>query len=108
MSRKSGLVEEVVDELDLVGDLCTAEDGEERARRIVEHLVECLEFLVHEETSSALRKFNTSHRGVVAVSGTESVVHVDISELGEACAECLHGWFYRTDFLTKPEKLPLI
>ena len=46
-----GLVEEVVDELDLVSDLCTAEDGEERTRRIVEDLVECLEFLVHEEAS---------------------------------------------------------
>ena len=29
---------------------------------------------------------------MVAVSGTESVVHVDVSELGEACAEGLDGF----------------
>ena len=29
---------------------------------------------------------------MVAVSGTESVVHINVSELGEACAEGLHGF----------------
>ena len=92
-----GLVEEVVDELDLVSDLCTAEDGEERTRRIVQNLVEGLEFLVHEEASGALRKFNTCHGGVGTVSGTESVVDVNVGELGEACTEGLDGFLVGLD-----------
>ena len=68
------LVKEVVDELDLVGDLGTTEDGEEGALRLLEGLGEVLELLLDEETGGLLGEVDTDHGGVSTVSSAESVV----------------------------------
>lgn len=68
------LVEKVVDELDLVGDLCAAEDGEEGPGGGFEGFGEVIEFLLHEEAGGFLGKIDADHGGVGAVGGAESVV----------------------------------
>lgn len=68
------LVEEVVDELDLVGDLGTTEDGEEGTSGVLKGLAEVLELLLHEETRGLLGDLDTDHGGVSTVGSTEGVV----------------------------------
>lgn len=68
------LVKEVVDELDLVRDLGTAEDGEERSLRGLESLGKVVELLLHEETGSLLGQVNANHGRVSTVGSAESVV----------------------------------
>lgn len=103
------LLKEVVDQLDLVGDLGTAEDGEEGALGGLEGLGEVVELLLHEETGGLLGEVDSDHGGVSAVSSAESVVwetrvscqnfqktrkdiltDVDVTELGETLAELLN------------------
>ena len=83
------LVKHVVNELNLVGNLGTTEDGKERPLGALESLSEELELLLHEVASSTLGELNTDHGGVGTVGGTESVVDVDVTELGERGAELL-------------------
>lgn len=68
------LVEQVVDQLDLVGNLGTAENGEEGALGRLENLGEVLELLLHEETGGLDREVNANHGGVGAVGSAESIV----------------------------------
>lgn len=69
------LVKEVVDELNLVGDLGTTEDGEERTLGLLESLGEVLKLLLDEETGGFLGQVDTDHGGVSTVSSAESVVY---------------------------------
>lgn len=50
------LVEHVVDELDLVVDLGTAQDGEERTLGVRQHLGEVFQLLLNEKAGRALLK----------------------------------------------------
>ena len=68
------LAEKVVNELDLVRDLGTTEDGKERTLGLLESLGEVIELLLDEEAGSLLGEVDTNHGAVSAVSGTESVV----------------------------------
>jgi hypothetical protein len=68
------LGEKVVDQLDLVADLGTSEDGEEWALRALNGLGEVLELLLHEEAGGLLWGVNTDHGAVGAVGGSESIV----------------------------------
>lgn len=68
------LAEEVVNELNLVRDLGTTEDGKEGALGLLKSLSEVVELLLDEETGSLLGEVDTDHGAVGAVSGTESVV----------------------------------
>lgn len=70
------LVEQVVDELDLVRDLGTTENGKERSLRGLESLGEVVELLLHEETSSLLGQVNANHGRVSTVSSAESIVYL--------------------------------
>jgi len=83
------LVEQVVDQLDLVADLGTAEDGEEGTLGLLEGLGEVLELLLHEEAGSLLGEVNTDHGTVGTVGGAEGVVDEHVTERGEALAELL-------------------
>lgn len=69
------LVQQVVDELDLVRDLGTAEDGKEGALRRLESLGEVVELLFHEEASSLLGEVDTDHGRVGTVGGAKGVVY---------------------------------
>lgn len=68
------LVQQVVDELDLVRDLGTSEDGEEGTLRSFESLGKVVELLLHEETGSLLWEVDTDHGGVSTVGSTESII----------------------------------
>ena len=89
------LVEQGVDDLDLVGDLGAADDGDEGAVGVGDGLAEVGEFLLHEQAGGALAALlldevrDAFGGGVGAVCGTEGVVDVDVAELGELFGE---GW----------------
>ena len=68
------MVQHVLNELDLVGDLGTTEDGKERSLGALEDLRKVLELLLHEETGGSLGELNADHRGVGSVGGSEAVV----------------------------------
>jgi hypothetical protein len=74
-----GCFDEVADERDFVGDFGTAEDGEERAFRVVEDGGEGVEFLLHEEACD-FGQIDSDDGGVGAVGGAEGVAHEDIAE----------------------------
>jgi hypothetical protein len=59
-----GLLEQVVDEGNLVGDLGAAEDGEQRAGRGLDDLGEGLELGLHQETGGLQRQRHADHRAV--------------------------------------------
>lgn len=84
---RTHLVQHVIDELNLVGDLGTTKDGQERPLRALKRLREEVELLLDEETSSTLRELDANHGRVCTVSGTERVVHVDVAEVGESLTE---------------------
>lgn len=68
------LVKQVVDELDLVRDLGTAQNGKERSLRGLESLGEVVELLLHEETGGLLGQLNANHGRMSTVSSAESIV----------------------------------
>lgn len=81
------LVQHVVDQLNLVRDLGSTENGQEWPVRSLKSLGEELELLLDEETGSSLGEFDTDHAGVSTMGSTEGIVDVDITELGEALTE---------------------
>src|SRR5690606_11425114 len=89
------LVEQVLDQLDLVGDLGPAEDRQERPLGVLERLAEVLELLLHEQARGALGQVDADHRGVGAVGRTERVVDIHVAELGQRGAERLHVFGFR-------------
>ena len=76
------LVEHVLDKLDLVRDLGTAEDGKERSLGALENLGKVLELLLHEESGGSLRKLHANHRRVSSVSSAETGVSATQARLG--------------------------
>lgn len=94
------LIKHVLDQLDLIRDLGTTEDGKERTLRVLKSLGKVFEFLLHEETSSALGKIDTNHGRVSTVSGTESIVNIDIGKGSQRSAELLDGLSISLDLLT--------
>ena len=86
-NQRVDLVQHVLDQLNFVRDLGTTEDGQEGTFGVLEGLCEIFEFLLHEETGSTLGELNSDHTRVSTVSGTESIVDVDITELGETFPE---------------------
>jgi hypothetical protein len=84
-----GLVEQVVDQLDLVGDLGATEDRQQRPLRRFEHGREGRQLLVHQVAGRALGQLHAGHRRVVAVGGAKGIVDVDVGEPGQRSAEGL-------------------
>lgn len=68
------LAEQIVDELDLVRNLGTTEDGKEWSLRVLEGLGKVFELLLDEEARGLLGEVNTDHGAVSAVGGSESIV----------------------------------
>ena len=66
------LVEHVLNELNLVGNLGTTEDGQEGSLGRFEHLGKVLELLLHQEAGGTLGKLNADHGGVGSVGSTEA------------------------------------
>jgi len=68
------LGQQVVDQLDLVGHLGAAQDGQEGPRGVLKSLGEVLQLLLHEEAGSLLGQLDTNHGAVGTVGSAESVV----------------------------------
>lgn len=81
------LVQHVIDELNLVGNLGATEDSQERSLGALKRLREEVELFLDEETGSTLRKLNANHRRVCTMSRAERVVHVYVAEVGEPLTE---------------------
>ncbi len=83
-----GLLEQVVDDVDLVGDLGTAEDSDEGTLGIVQSLAHDAQFLLDEQASVGGQiGGNTGGGGVGAVHGAESVGDIDLSHVGQGLGE---------------------
>ena len=75
------LLEEVVDNVQLIGDLRTAEDGDERAGRIGQSLAHDGHFLLHEEAADRGQIVRHAGRGGMgAVRRAECIVHKDLRQ----------------------------
>lgn len=83
------LVKQVVDELDLVGDLGTTKDGQEGSLGVLQSLGEELELLGDKETGGSLGELNSNHGRVGSVGGSKGVVDVDVGERSQRLSELL-------------------
>ncbi len=85
------LVEQVVDHVDLAGDLRAADDGDKRPVGFGQHLAEEVELLLHQQAGGGLRDVmrDAFGGGVGAVRAAEGVVDVDVAERRELLGE---GW----------------
>ena len=83
------LGDQVLEHLDLVGDLGAAEERHERALRRAERLPEVLDLLDDEEAGRLLldERGHAGRRGVGAVGRAEGVVDVDVAERRQLAAE---------------------
>jgi hypothetical protein len=83
------IVEEVVDDADLVGDLGAADDGDEGLVGFGEGLAHVGELFLHEEAGGGFldEVGDAFGGGVGAVCAAEGVVDVDVAEGGELFAE---------------------
>lgn len=68
------LGQEVVDQLNLVRDLGTTQNGKEWSLGALQSLSEVVKLLLDQETGSLLGQLDTDHGAVGTVSGTESIV----------------------------------
>lgn len=93
------LVQHVLNQLDLVRNLCTTKNSKEGSFWTLEGFGEVLELLLHQETSGTLRELDADHTGVRSVSSSECVINVDIAELREALPESGHTGRISLDFL---------
>ena len=83
------LVQHVLDQLDLVGNLGSTENGQEWTRGVVESLVEVLQLLLEKEAGGSGLVAFAEHGGVSSVGSAEGVVDVDVAQLGKAGPELL-------------------
>ncbi len=79
----------MIDDLDFVGDLGSADDGDEGLDGIGDGLAEVGQLLFKQEAGGGLPDVmgDALGRGVGAVSGAEGVVDVEIAEAGEGFGE---------------------
>ncbi len=82
------LGQEVVDDLDLVGDLGAAEDGRERPLGCLEQLREHLDLALHQQPGVGRQELGDADgRGVRAMGRAEGVVDVDVGVRGQGGRE---------------------
>lgn len=66
--------DEVVNQLNLIGNFCTSKDGQERTLGFLEGFCKVFEFLLHEKSGSTEWKVNSDHGGVSTMSGAECII----------------------------------
>jgi hypothetical protein len=90
-AHRVGLGEQVLEDLDLVGDLRAADEGDEGPRGVAERLAEVLDLLLDQEPGRLLlhEPRHAGGRRVGAVGGAERVVHPDVGDRGELLRERL-------------------
>ena len=67
--------DEIVDQLDLIGDFGTSEDGQEGTFRVLEGFGKVVEFFLHEESGRTLREINPDHGRMSTVRSPKGVVY---------------------------------
>ena len=78
------LLDHVADDADLIGDLCAADDGNERMLRSFQSLADVVDFFFHEETGNNFHILSdTSVGSMAAVGYTESIVNSNVSEASQ-------------------------
>ena len=83
----------MIDHLDFVGDLCTAENDNKRPFGCLKFVAEKLQFALHQQTGCALTAASgddaghTGSGGVCTMGGTESVIREHVSIAGELPGE---------------------
>jgi hypothetical protein len=89
--QRVDLVEQVVDDVDLAGDLGAADDGDEGLLGSFEGFAEIGDFLFHQQAGDGgLEEVGDAFGGGVgAMRGAEGVVDVDLGQRGEGFGE---GW----------------
>lgn len=83
------LIHQILDQLDLVRDLGTSQDGKEGLLGLLKDLGKELELLLHQQTSGTDGEIDSDNGRMSTVSGSKGIVDVDITELGERGAELL-------------------
>mmetsp|Transcript_60433 Transcript_60433/g.74055 ORF Transcript_60433/g.74055 Transcript_60433/m.74055 type:complete len:209 (-) Transcript_60433:547-1173(-) len=76
-----GFVNQILNEFDLVVDLCTANDGDQRPCRGAQDLGEGLQLLLDQQTCDLLRKVAAHHRRVGSMCCPKGIIDVDITKL---------------------------
>ena len=79
-NNNNDLVQQTLDEQDLVAHFRTAQDGQPRLGRRVEHLAEGLELARHEEAGGPHLEALAQHRRVRAVRRPKRVVDIHVCE----------------------------
>ena len=91
--ERIALADEALDDADLVGDLRTAQDGDEGTHRVFHRAAEELQLLLDEEAADRDGSEAVLHDarggGVSAMRGAECVVDVDVAEVRELSAKLL-------------------
>ncbi len=87
--QRVDLVEQVIDHVDLAGDLGAADDGDEGLFRRFQRFAEIGDLLFHQQAGDGgLEEVGDAFcRGVGAVGGAEGVVDVDVGQRGEGLRE---------------------
>ena len=82
--QRVDFLQQVAEQIELGGNLGAADDRRQRARRVVERLVEGFELGLHAAPGIGRQHMAEAFgRGVRAVRGREGVVDPDVAELGE-------------------------
>jgi hypothetical protein len=91
--------QQIANELNLVGDLGAAENGDVRLARLLERLAKVVELLLQQKAGTALRQLAADHGGVRAVRGAKRVVDVNVAERRQRRRKRSHGGLVRLDRL---------
>ena len=84
------LLQKIINDIQLVSNLCTAEDGNERTNRVLNRIAQEVDLLLHEVADyvRTVDELSNADIGAVSpVSGTESVVYEDIGQRSQVPGE---------------------
>ena len=89
ISSVSTLLEQIIDDLDFVGDFGAPKDRDEWLLWIFERLAQIRELLLHQQTGGRLlhEVRDAFRRGMGAMRAAKGVVHIDIAQAGELLRE---------------------
>lgn len=82
-ASQANLVQHVINQLQLIRNLCAAQNRQKRPLRVLQRFRKVLQLLLHQEPSGPLLQLDTDHGRVRSVCGSERVVDVDRSEVGK-------------------------
>ena len=96
-NQRVALLKKIRDNIQLIRNLCAAEDGNERTNRVLNGIAEELDFLLHQIANCAVAALfadifgNDGNRSMCSVRGTECVAYIIIRKVGQLLRESLAG-----------------